>query len=113
LAQQGGDAAGVLRSDPIELEAVGHHHPHAGKVIADRGLQGFYPGVELLFGEFLGQLINAGLPEGLPSIGLVRGRCRRCHVADIAGDKLWIDSVWERISGTLSKNYPQIQYLCG
>ena len=65
LLQHAGDAARVLGANPVELEAVGHEDRDPGKVVGDLGGQGLDPGVELLFGELLGQLVDTGLPQAV------------------------------------------------
>ena len=59
------DPVRVLGSDPVELEAVGHaqrNHRAAPPSTADvGGRQRADPGVELLFGQFGGQLFAAAL----------------------------------------------------
>jgi hypothetical protein len=65
LFQQAGDAAGVLGPHPVQFEAVGHEQRDPGEVVGDLRGQGFDPGVELLLGQFLGQLFDAGLPQAV------------------------------------------------
>ena len=61
------DQPGVLRADPVELEAVGHAHADhgrlAGVVLQHGGRQRADPGVELVFGQLLGESLAATLPE--------------------------------------------------
>ena len=81
------DAAGVLRADPVELEAVGHaqrHHGSAGVAVADvSGRQRTDPGVELLFGQFGGEAFTAALPEIDAHCGQVLFKRRDCTVAAV------------------------------
>ena len=79
--QQGGNAATVLGSHPVELEAVDDKHRNASEVLTNLCVERLDPGIELLFGELLRQLINAALPQALthfvcravPSVYLVSG----------------------------------------
>ncbi len=64
--RRGGNPAGVLGTDPVELETVGHENRGSGKVVGHLGRQGLDPCVELLLGQFLRQLVKAGLPQTLP-----------------------------------------------
>ena len=62
---EGSDLAGVLGANPIELEPVGDKDRDARQIVCDLGGQGFDPGVELLLGQVLRQLVDTGLPEAL------------------------------------------------
>ena len=64
-SEHGSDSAGVLGANPVECEAVGHIQRGARKVFRDLGAEGFDPGSELLGGQILGQLLQAGLPQCL------------------------------------------------
>ncbi|MCY1543365.1 hypothetical protein D9M68_791810 [compost metagenome] len=63
--QQQGDTGRVLGPDPVELEAVGYRHHDLGRIGRHAGRERPDPGVELLFGDFLREFVDAGQPEGL------------------------------------------------
>jgi hypothetical protein len=71
FAEHGFDAARVLRTDPVQLEAVGHAHRHDGSLGfvqqalfgGGTGHQGPDPGVELLFRHFGGEKLATALPQ--------------------------------------------------
>ena len=67
---QGRQAAGVLGANPVEFEAVGHKQSDALLIVRDPSGQRFDPGVELLFGQFASELVDAGLPQRLACIHL-------------------------------------------
>ena len=66
--QQCGNAASVLSTNPIELEAIGHIDRDLGKVFRHRRGQGLNPSVELLLGQVLTELFNAGQPQTLACV---------------------------------------------
>ena len=61
------DQPGVLRTDPVEFEAVGYAHADhgrfAGVVLQHGGWQRADPGVELVFGQLLGKPVAGALPQ--------------------------------------------------
>ena len=61
--QQGRDAGCVLGAHPVKFEAVAHLHRRFGQVGRNADHQRAYPGVELLLGQFLSQMVNTGLPQ--------------------------------------------------
>ncbi|MDT4853209.1 hypothetical protein FQZ97_874670 [compost metagenome] len=63
--QQRGDAGRILGPDPVEFETVAHRHHDLGAVFGHQARERADPGVELLFWDFPGQPVHAGLPEGL------------------------------------------------
>jgi hypothetical protein len=68
LLQHGRNATAVLGPNPVQFEAVGDKNGDLGKVVSDLCGQGFDPRVELLLGQFLGQLVNTGLPQALADV---------------------------------------------
>jgi hypothetical protein len=89
--QQGGNAARVLGTNPVELETVGHQQRDLGKIFGHLGYQGLDPGVELLLWQVLGQLLYAGLPQALAGVsaGLAVGAAMGSSV--ISGGILVVD----------------------
>ena len=73
IFQQGGNAARVLGTNPVELEAVGHLQRDLGKVRRHLCGQGLDPGVEQLFGQLLRQLLSTRQPQALGGIVALRG----------------------------------------
>ena len=61
-------SATVLGPDPVELETVGDKDGDLGKVFQYLGAQGLDPGVELLLRQFLGELVDAALPQALADV---------------------------------------------
>ena len=90
LGQKRGNPAGVLGANPIQFETVAHHHADLGKVFRNNRLQRFDPGIELLLGQFLRQLIDAGLPQSLPGVSVLGAQI---HVLLADQIKLWIDLI--------------------
>ena len=66
--EQGHNAPGVLRANPIEFEAVGRVHGDLGEVFADAGRQWLDPGVVLLFWQVVAELFNTGQPQPLTRV---------------------------------------------
>mgnify|MGYP006888975347 CR=1 FL=1 len=86
LLEHAGNLAGVLGPDPVELETVGDENRDPGKVVGHLGGQGFDPGVELLFGQLLGQLVDAGLPQAVARPG--------CQAAGDSLAHYWLSPLW-------------------
>ena len=63
FVQQGIQTVAVSIAHPIELETIGHPDGQALSIGREFSHQGPDPGVELLFGNFLGQPFDALLPE--------------------------------------------------
>jgi hypothetical protein len=61
--QQTSNAIGVLGANPVQFEAITYKNNDLAEVRGDIGNQGFDPCIELLLGQFLRQLIDAGLPQ--------------------------------------------------
>jgi len=105
IAEGALDAAGVLGSDPVELEPVRNadrHHRTGVAQIGDLGLgQRPDPGVELLVGQLGGESFAAALPE----VGSHVWRSARGKAMIVLG------------GGGLAKTYPQgkpaLQRCCG
>jgi hypothetical protein len=107
LLQQGGNPAGILRAHPVELEAVGHVHRGAGEVVGDLGGQRLDPGVELLLGQFLCQLVEAGLPEAVSrSLRRLRIGSGVVSLGHYGCRFLWIVIIGRAPDSTLSRTYP-------
>ena len=53
---------------PVQFEAIGDENSDFGKVLKDVGAEWFDPGVELLLGELLRELIDAALPQTLANV---------------------------------------------
>jgi len=76
----GGNLAGVLGPDPVEFEAVGHEHRDPRQIVRDLRGQRLDPGVELLFGQFLRELVDTGLPEAVTDAFTRHGRSEKWFV---------------------------------
>jgi hypothetical protein len=71
--QHGRQTTGILGTNPVQFEPVGNKQSEALLVFGDLRGQGFDPGVELLFWQFLGQLLHAAQPEVGHLVGVVTG----------------------------------------
>src|SRR6185369_16758021 len=90
LLEQAGDLAAVLGPNPVELEAVGHVQRDLGKVVRNLCRQGLDPGVELLLGELLGELVDAGLPQAVAPAKAGIG----CQAVVLPLTHYWLSPLW-------------------
>ena len=70
VLQKRGQTARILRTNPIQLEAIGHEQSDALLVFGDLNGEWFDPGIELLLGQLSGQFVDARLPQRLTCIHL-------------------------------------------
>jgi hypothetical protein len=99
--QDGAQALGILGAHPIEFEAVADQNRDFGLVFGDPGLEWLDPGVELLLGQFLGQLFHALQPELFAGTSGLEGGVKGGH------KNLWTDGRLSIQKTTLLKIYPQ------
>ena len=62
LMQNGRNSTCILGTNPIEFEAISNQNNDLAEIFSNGCRQRFDPSIELLFREFLGQLIDTGLP---------------------------------------------------
>jgi hypothetical protein len=77
-----------LRPNPVQLKPVRHKQSDFGQVICNERREGFDPRIELLLWDFLGQLIQTNLPEGLACIVSIGGVLAAAHWI---APNLWTD----------------------
>ena len=114
LLQYGRQAVGILGAHPIQFETVPHQHGDLGLVFRDPRLQGSNPGVELLFGQLLGQLFHTIKPQLIARTGAVGwgnvGRHKTVDRQPIIGRK---KRIYQKFIHRLGKHACQRAQTCG